>query len=83
MAHYERGLALANPGTWDGAIAEYRAAIRIKPDYAEAHSSLGLVLAVQGKLDDAIAEYRKARDNAQRGSELAELIGKALNEFDH
>jgi len=40
-------------------------------------------LAGQGKLDEAIAEIRKARDNAPRGSELAQLIEKALSKLDH
>ena len=37
-------------------------------------TSLGVALNDQGKLDEAIAEFRKARDNAQRGSEFAQLI---------
>jgi hypothetical protein len=37
----------------------------------------------QGKRDEAIAEFRKARDTVKRGSKLAQLIEKALNELDH
>ena len=44
----------------DEAIAEYRQAIRIKPDDAEAHSNLGVALQVKGQLDEAIAECREA-----------------------
>ena len=44
----------------DEAIAEFREAIRLKPDYAEAHNNLGIALKAQGKLDEAIAEYRAA-----------------------
>jgi serine/threonine-protein kinase len=44
----------------EGAVAEYRGAIQLKPDYAEAHYSLGLALGRQGKLDIAVAEYREA-----------------------
>ena len=76
MAHYKRGVALTVQEQLDEAIAEYRAAIRITPDFAEAHSSLGVALAGQGKLDEAITEIRKARDNAPRGSELAQSIEK-------
>jgi tetratricopeptide (TPR) repeat protein len=83
MAHYERGVALAAQGKLDKAIAEYRAAIRIKPDHASAHCFLGRALAGQGKLDEAIAEIRKAHDNAPRGSKLAQLIEKGLNKLDH
>ncbi len=47
-------------GKLDEAIAEFRAAIRLKPDYAEAHINLGIALQDQGKLEEAIAEYRAA-----------------------
>jgi tetratricopeptide (TPR) repeat protein len=41
--HYERGkgLYLLEQGRTDEAITEFRAAIEINPDFAEAHSSLG------------------------------------------
>jgi tetratricopeptide (TPR) repeat protein len=82
-AHISLANALDEQGKDEEAIAEYRAAIRIKPDFAQAHYSLGIALGQQGKRDEAIAELRKARDNALRGSELAQLIEKALKELDH
>ncbi len=54
------GLALRDEGKLDEAIAAYRQAIRIKPDYADAYSNLGAALLEQGKLDDAIAAFRQA-----------------------
>ena len=42
------------------AIAEYAAALRIKPDYAKAHNNSGIALAGQGKVAEAIAEYAAA-----------------------
>ena len=47
-------------GKLEEAIAAYRTAIRLKPDYAEAHYNLGIALHDQGKLEEAIAEYRTA-----------------------
>ncbi len=44
----------------DKAMAEFRTAIRIKPDYAEAHYNLGVALAAAGQYDKAIDEYRTA-----------------------
>ena len=44
----------------DEAIGEYREALRLKPDYAEAHNNLGVALEDRGSLDGAIAEYREA-----------------------
>ena len=44
----------------DEAIAEYRKALEIQPDYAHAHYRLGIALKDKGQLDEAIAEFRKA-----------------------
>jgi hypothetical protein len=63
-------------------ISELRAAIRIKPDDAVAHYNLGVAWNDHGKRDEAIAELRKARDNARRGSELAQLIESTLKALD-
>jgi tetratricopeptide (TPR) repeat protein len=41
------------------AAAEYREAIRLKPDYGEAHNNLGIVLAHQGHSAEAVVEYKK------------------------
>jgi uncharacterized caspase-like protein/tetratricopeptide (TPR) repeat protein len=38
--HYRRGVELASKGKIDEAIAEYRASIRLNPDYADAHNNL-------------------------------------------
>ena len=58
--HYNLGLARANQRKLDEAIGEFRAASRIKPDFADAHCGLGFALQAQGKLDEAITEYRTA-----------------------
>ena len=51
---------MSEQGKLEGAIAEYREAIRLKPDHPIAHTNLGLVLHRQGKLGEAIVEYREA-----------------------
>ena len=58
--HFNLGNALMGQGKLDEAIAAYRRAIGIKPDFADAHSNLGNALAGQGKLDEAIVAYRRA-----------------------
>ena len=45
----------AAQGKLEELIAEYRAAIRVKPEHASAHYSLGVALEAQGKLEEAIA----------------------------
>jgi tetratricopeptide (TPR) repeat protein len=41
-------------------MTHYRAALQIRPDYAEAHANLGNVLQSQEKLDEAVAHYQQA-----------------------
>ena len=60
VAHYNRGDALYHEGKHEEAIAEFREAIRLRPDYVAAHAILGAVLKDQGKLDEAIAQFREA-----------------------
>ena len=53
-------MALAERRRLAEAIAEFRIAIGLKPDYTEAHANLGSALRAQGKLPEAVAEFRKA-----------------------
>ena len=59
--------ALVNAGTLeleagcaDAAIARFEAAIRIDPDYPEAHHNLGVALRRVGRRRDAVRELRRA-----------------------
>ena len=47
--------ALQKQGKLNEAAASYEQALRLKPDFAEAHHNLGDVLRLQGKLDEAVA----------------------------
>lgn len=42
----------------DDAIAEYRAALKLKPDLAGVHSAIGNLLMSQGRATEALEEYR-------------------------
>jgi len=54
------GSLLKSQGRLDEAVASYRNALAINPDYAEARNNLGIALKAQGKLDEAIASYQRA-----------------------
>ena len=54
------GLVLARRGRVDEAIAYYRRALEIWPDYPDANVNLGNALFAQGKFDDAIGHYTQA-----------------------
>ena len=54
------GHALKDQGRLDEAVAAYRRALELKPDFAEAHNNLGGVLRCQGSFEAAVACYRRA-----------------------
>jgi tetratricopeptide (TPR) repeat protein len=60
LAHGSLGLALAEMGRTDEAIAHYTDALRVNPNYATGHLNLGLALAGKGNVAAAIAHYREA-----------------------
>src|SRR5450755_365901 len=70
-AHYHLGVMLDQKGdatengvladaTWDKAIAQFREAIRLSPDYSEAHRGLCGVLKKKTYDDEALSECRVA-----------------------
>jgi serine/threonine-protein kinase len=62
--HYRLGHELQHQGKPEEAIAEYRTAIRLDPEYAEAHCNLGLILLRQK------GEYAESLELLRRGHEL-------------
>jgi uncharacterized protein (TIGR02466 family) len=51
-------IALTHLNRLDEAASTYQQAIKIKPNFFEAHGNLGTILQRQGKLDDAIKSYQ-------------------------
>jgi Flp pilus assembly protein TadD len=60
VAHTNLGLALYAQGKTDQAITEFRAALRLRPDFAEAHNDLGVALANRGDVNGAIQAFLNA-----------------------
>jgi len=62
------------------AIASYRQAIALKPNYPEAYSNLGNTLRDHGQLDQAISAYRQAITLKSNYPEAHNNLGNALGD---
>ncbi len=72
------GVALADMGQIDEAIALYKKALELNPNYAAAHGNLGNSLVKKGQVDAAIAEYNKAIELYPRFPQAHLNLGTAL-----
>src|SRR5437867_1497142 len=72
------GLALARQGKLVEAVEHYQTALRLKPDYAEAHNNAGSALVRQGKLAEAIAHYEQALTIRPDFADAHSNVGLAL-----
>lgn len=59
-AQFNRAVALQQQGKLAEAADEYRALIKRKPDYVEAHANLGVVQSRLGNYEEAVASYEAA-----------------------
>jgi tetratricopeptide (TPR) repeat protein len=78
VAHNNFGVTLVSLGRVDEAIAQYRQALAIDPDYAEAHHDLAVALANLGRLDEAIGHYQRAVTIQPNFAEAHNNLGNAL-----
>src|SRR5438876_3987502 len=80
VGQYSWGLALAQEGQLTEAIQHYTTALRIKPDYADAHINLGIALAQQGKLAEASEHYQQALHSKPDSADAHTNWGLALTQ---
>ena len=66
----------------DEAIASFNKALKIKPDFAQAHNSLGIALRDQGRLDEAIASIHNALRAKPEYAQAHNNLGAALKDQD-
>jgi tetratricopeptide (TPR) repeat protein len=72
---------LKEQGKLDEAVACYRRALELKPDYNEARNNLAVALKEQGKLDESLACYRRAIELKPDYTEAHDNLGIALEEI--
>ena len=78
LAHNNLGLALAGQGLTDQAIAHYREALWIHPDYVEARSNLGAALHQLGRDAEAAEELKAALAIDPKSVEAQVNLGNAM-----
>ncbi|HWA09578.1 MAG TPA: tetratricopeptide repeat protein [Opitutaceae bacterium] len=59
-AYYSLAMIADDGGRTAEAVGYYETAVKLKPDYANAHSNLAHDLVLVGRTDEAIAHYREA-----------------------
>jgi adenylate cyclase len=60
--HASLAMARQYAWDWDGAESEYRAALALQPNYAQAHQWYGVFLSFLGRHDEALREVRRAHE---------------------
>jgi len=83
VGHNVQGRLLGRLGVDGESVAtEFRAALRLQPDYAEAHNNLGLVLVQTGDDAGGIAAFREALRIAPDYADALSNLGAALTPTD-
>ena len=80
IASSNLGSIFEQQGFLEAALKSYQQALRLKPDYAEAHYNLGNVLQKQGFLEAAVESYQQALkikpDYAEAHNNLGNVLEK-------
>ena len=77
-ACFNSGRALQVMGQLPGAMRQYEQALRIRPDYGEAHNNLGTALLEQGKVPEAIGHFEQALRLEPDDADIHYDLGVAL-----
>jgi len=83
MPHCDLGSALKAKGDLEGAIAEYRAALRLDPDNAVAHFDLGRVLWAKGDREAAFEEFHTAHRLAPNEPTIRQIYFDLMSQLEH
>ena len=65
-------------GRTDEAITHYHQALRIKPDYVDAHYNLGIAYVNTGKIDEAVQQFRTALRLRPSDDNIRNTLNKVL-----
>ena len=74
---YNVGYSASNAGSYEEAITDFKKAIEMRPDYAEAYNMLGFCTRKLGNVNDAFTYYEKALKLKPNFPEAREYYGEA------
>jgi len=80
LAYDNRGIALADRGEVEAAIADYERSLAINPRYSNAHNNLGLALNKLGRTEEAIVHFRAAVTEKPSELEAHNNLANALSD---
>jgi protein O-mannosyl-transferase len=80
MAHNNLGNFLYEKGRTKEAIFQFQAALKIKPNFAEAENNLGLAISQMAGVDEAISHYQAALKMRPNFAEAHYNLGNALRQ---
>jgi tetratricopeptide (TPR) repeat protein len=80
VAHQCLGCAYLQDGKVEPAIAELNEALRLSPNYQDAHHNLGRALVIAGRTEEAIAHFRAALTTTDK-ADIRHGLGDALDKL--
>ncbi len=80
VAHQCLGCAYLQEGQLQRGMAELREALRLSPNYPDAHNNMGLALDRAGRPDEAVAHFRAALSVTDK-ADVRHNLGAALDEL--
>lgn len=81
MAHNNLGLRLAADGKWTEALAHHEAALRLRPDFADAGLNLGVALKALGRTNEALAQFEAVLRLNPHDADARFNLGVVLSEL--
>ncbi len=80
LVSYNYGISLVHDGRLEQAMEQWQAALRIQPDFAEAHYALGLGYLAAGNPATAVSRFHETLHHASHWPNVYEALGVAYYE---
>ena len=75
------GIALDRQGKWKEAVAAFREAIRLQPDFADAYKNMGLTQERRNQFVEALDAFREAKRLNPTDANLTKNLRHTMDEL--